>query len=518
MSVATKILFVALDAADRDHILRWAEEGRLPTLRRLLDGGASATTLAPLGMHAASVWHSFVTAVTPGKHGRHGDRQVRPGTYEMYRFQPTDTKRESFWHTLSRAGRRVAVIDAPYVPLLRGINGMHVLDWTTHAKDTGFCTEPPALAGEIRARFGDDPIGLCDHRHLQTGAEIAAFRDGLTAKVRLKLDLSRHFLARGEWDLFLTAFGESHCAGHQCWHLNDPRHPRFDAAVARVAGNPMLDVYRALDDAIGALVRDAGPEATVCVLATHGMGPFYNGAHLLGEILVRLGHAPPPRAPSRTWALLRRGWRLLPLRLRTRLTPLHKAAVDRVWPKLDRRADCFDMPNGEVYGAIRINLAGREPAGRIRPGADYEAFCEQLSADLRALINDDTGQPAVRRVLRTAELYPGPCLDDLPDLLVEWSSDAPLTTVSSAKVGTIQRPFDGTRTGHHKREGLFLVCGPGIRPGRAPAPVSIMDVGPTVAALLGCTLPDVDGKPVIACLPEDGVARADGPGAVRSHA
>jgi len=518
MSAPAKLLFVGLDAADRDHILRWADEGRLPTLRRLLDRGVSATTLAPLGMHAASVWHSFFTAVTPARHGRHGDRQVRPGTYEMYRFWPSDTKREAFWNALSRAQRRVAVIDVPYVAPSKDLNGIHVVDWTSHAMDSGFCTTPPELAREICRRFGHDPVGLCDHRPMRTAAEFAAFRDALVAKVSTKVALSRHFLARGGWDLFLTVFGESHCAGHQCWHLSDPGHPRFDAEMAATVGNPMLDVYRALDGAIGQLLEDAGAPATVFVLATHGMGPFYNGAHLLGEILARLGHTPPPPAPSQAWALLRWGWRRLPARLRARLTPLHKAAVDRVWPDLDPRANCFDMPNGEVYGAIRLNLVGREPAGRIHPGAESEAFCEQLTRDLRALVNVDTGRAVVRRVLRTAELYQGPYLDDLPDLLVEWNSEAPLSTVQSPKTGIIERVFDGTRTGHHKREGLLIACGPGIKPARLPEPVSIMDVAPTVAALLGVTLPDVDGRPIAACLEEKGCALAGSPAPARSLA
>jgi predicted AlkP superfamily phosphohydrolase/phosphomutase len=166
---------------------------------------------------------------------------------------------------------------------------------------------------------------------------------------------------------------------------------------------------------------------------------------------------------------------------------------------LDSRCTCFSLQNGEVYGAIRVNLVGREPRGRIRPGAEYDGFCETLTRDLCALINAETGQPAVRRVLRTAELYQGPHLDALPDLLVEWNCEAPLTEVHSAKTGTIRRTFDGQRTGHHKREGLLIATGPGIRPGQLPAPVSITDVAPTVASLLGVPLPNVEGRPIAVC-------------------
>lgn len=500
MTAPAQVLFVCLDSADKDLILRWAGEGLLPTFQRLIDTSRWGITLAPLGMHAAAVWHSLSTAVSPARHGHYGERQIRPGTYDMYRFWPTDVKWEPFWNALSRAGRRVAIIDAPYVPLSQAINGLHILDWTPHATDTGFCTAPPDLAAEVRTRFGTDPIGLCDRKHLAQVTELRGFRDALVARVEMKTALSRHFLEQGGWDLFLTTFGEAHCIGHQCWHLNDPGHPRHDSAVARAVGNPMQDVYRALDAAVGQLLALASPQATVFVLATHGMGPYYNGAHLLVEILTRLGHTPPPRPPRRAWTALRWSWRRLPEGLQRRWAPLQKAVVDLFWPPLDSRCACFDVPNGEVYGAIRVNLVGREPRGRIRPGAELDAFCEELRRDLCALINVETGKPAVRNVLRTADLYQGPHLDELPDLLIEWNSEAPLTEVHSPKTGTVRRAFEGLRSGHHLREGVFFALGPGIQPGQLADPVSIMDFAPTIASILGVALPNVDGRPIGACI------------------
>ena len=39
-----------------------------------------------------------------------------------------------------------------------------------------------------------------------------------------------------------------------------------------------------------------------------------------------------------------------------------KRTVDRTWPAFDPNAGkCYAVNNGEVFGAIRVNLAGREP-------------------------------------------------------------------------------------------------------------------------------------------------------------
>ena len=57
-------------------------------------------------------------------------------------------------------------------------------------------------------------------------------------------------------------------------------------------------------------------------------------------------------------------------------------------PLAERR--WFLSPNNTVVGAVRLNLAGREPAGRISP-ADRPAVLRWLSQRLVELVNVDTG-------------------------------------------------------------------------------------------------------------------------------
>ncbi len=81
------------------------------------------------------------------------------------------------------------------------------------------------------------------------------------------------------------------------------------------------------------------------------------------------------------------------------------------------------MENALSVGGIRVNLKGREPDGIISPGAEMEAFCEDLSLKLLEIIDYDTGIPMIKSVRRTSEMYQGESLDHLPDLLVEWSDE-----------------------------------------------------------------------------------------------
>lgn len=107
-----------------------------------------------------------------------------------------------------------------------------------------------------------------------------------------------------------------------------------------------------------------------------------------------------------------------------------------------------------------------------------------------------TGKPIVGRVIRTAEMYHGDYLNDLPDLLVEWTNEAPVYSISSKKIGEIRGEYRYCRSGEHKPHGLFIVKGSSIPPGQLDRTVSILDFAPTLTAMLGVHLPDADGTPI----------------------
>jgi predicted AlkP superfamily phosphohydrolase/phosphomutase len=394
----------------------------------------------------------------------------------------------------------VAVLDVPKTFPSEGVDVLQLCDWGTHDPEGETLSTPPELAAEAKARFGADPVGPCDRRDRDAGA-FAELRDGLVRRAALRAQLARHYLARGGWDLFLTVFSETHCVGHQCWHIHDPTNALHDPALRRALGDPVADVYAAVDRGLGVLLDEVGADTTVLVLASHGMGPHYDGTFLLPEILRRLQDPPSSPLRRRAGELLAGAWRGLPLALRARLAGLRDRArgpLAAALPSTEmlgaRR--CFPVLNNDVYGAIRLNLIGREPNGRLRPGEEADAFCQQLGRGLRALVRADDGTRVVKSVLRTADLYSGECLDGLPDLLVEWDRSAPISAVESPSTGRIEGRFTGTRTGDHREAGLWIAAGPAVAPGRQAEPISVMDFAPTIGALLGVPLPDLDGRPI----------------------
>ena len=512
-----KVVFLAIDAGNKYLIQNWANEGVLPTMQALFRKGLKGNTMSLPGVYTGATWPSFQTGVNPARSGVFSWMQLKPGSYELYRcLTGEQLKREPFWSHLSRAGRRVTVLDIPLSGLTENLNGVQLVEWGAHDAQYGFKTWPPPLAREIEARFGRHPLReICNaDRNTQGFAE---FRDQLLYGIKVKTQITRHFLHQSDWNFFAQVFSESHCVGHQCWHIHDPSHPRHDAAQASVVGDPLKAVYVAIDAAIGEVLKEIDEETTVIVLASHGMGYKYGPQFLLDRILLALDVAAPaasvapvpdrgPRLRDRFDPILTWGWQNTPKALREVLQPIRRPLRGWMMPEGKARVPlvdpaggkCFTVENNHAHGGIRVNLAGREPHGKIEPGAELDAFCAELTRDLMDIVDLDTGTRVVNRVIRTDELYSGEHRNLLPDLLVEWSSHAPISRIrlGSDKIGEIEGEYRFCRTGDHFPGGMFVAVGPGIKPGMLERTVSIMDFAPTFCRMLDVELPDVDGRPI----------------------
>jgi predicted AlkP superfamily phosphohydrolase/phosphomutase len=513
----TGLLIIGLDAASPALLYSWAHDGTMPNLGSLIGRGLSADTRGLDGFCVGSTWPSLYTGLNPARHGVHYLVQIVPGTYALRRMADGQLVHGiPFWRLASDAGRRVAVLDIPLSQLEPALAGIQTVEWGGHDSLYGFQASPPELATELLARHGAHPLsGGCDGDR-KTARDYADFVDGLLRGCSTKASWTRELLARGGWDLFIQVFSETHCVGHQCWHLHDAAHPAHDPSIAAEIGDPVRTVYRAVDAALGDILRAAG-DTRVVVFSSHGMLHRFGAQFLLGDILVRLGVTEPRRDPTEVAMRVARraavaAWRRLPDRVRRPLRTARARARPRpaqpVVPVIAAdaaRSLCFPSSNGLASGGIRLNLVGREPAGRLRPGSEARQFCDRLEGDLLEIREQRTGKPLVARVLRTADLFSGPHLDELPDLLVEWNDEVPLGSsalgggagsivrATSPKIGTLEGRNDYGRSGEHRPGGWFVAAGPGISHGRAQ-PVSVLDLAPTFAWMLGLDMHQCDGS------------------------
>ena len=489
-----KVVMIALDAGDQDVILEGIERGEMPNLAKLQANGAYGQVGGLRGFGSGSNWASFCTGATPGKHSRYFYRQVGPGSYKARTFDGADYQCDVFWQTASDAGKRVAVIDAPTAPMTEDINGISIADWLTHdLVYQELRTYPAELVEEITDDFGQNPLWKCDRPGGRTEEEFVDLIATLRARIATRTEGNRRFYQRDDWDLFFTTYSETHCVGHQCWHLHDTTHQlRADGGVPEI-DDPVRSVYRAIDDSIGDLLEHIDDDTTVVVFTATGMGPNYTGNMVVDELLRRIEGVEAMAKVKLTARLKRFAKRVLPNEIKRRYRPLKRQVEEAVQEGDRARRKVFAVPHNDLSGAVRLNIIGREASGILQPGDEVERFIEELTRDLLDLRNLDTDEPLIREVIRVSDEVHGPHVDDMPDLLLLWNRSGYPDRVGSDKVGEVSLRHRGNRTGDHRPDHFFFAAGPTVEPGRVDDR-SILDFAPTLMQIIGVDLPDTDGS------------------------
>jgi predicted AlkP superfamily phosphohydrolase/phosphomutase len=146
-------------------------------------------------------------------------------------------------------------------------------------------------------------------------------------------------------------------------------------------------------------------------------------------------------------------------------------------------------------GQIYINLKGREPEGIVEPGAEYEAVRQRVIKALQQLRHSQTGQPMVDEVIPGDRVVSGPYASRGADLhLVLDGYRAIAFPLFAADRRIVTRQIRGD-SGCHRRHGILIAWGAGIRSGERVENARIMDLTPTILHLMGLPVPDdMDGR------------------------
>lgn len=501
---------IALDAAEPSLVERWMMEGTLSNLRRLRDRGAFGRLSSPATYLAGSPWPTFYTGTSPAEHGFYHVLQWRAERMGLARVGPDWLPLRPFWREAAFADRRVVALDVPSIQAPGPFNGLEISGWASHDQLHPPASYPAEAIDWVRREFGPTPLSAEVYGPQRVGTLLRQ-RDELIRATERVTDVGRALMEREPWDLFMIAYGAAHRGGHKLWDESGARGSVSPADGERLSA-ALWDVYTACDAAVGRLVEAVGEEATVLVLSLHGMGPNTCRANLLPAMLDRIlaGEAPDDLAGESSEGLLRRLRGLVPIEWRQAVKSRLPASVqDRLtsfWRMSDidlSKTRAFSLI-ADLQGYVRINLKGREARGVVEPGAEYEELCARITDGLSSFVDIDTGRPLVAEVLASRDLFTrGRRLDALPDLIIRWSDEPAKLhrAVVSERFGTLGWPTPGRnpdgRSGNHRGEGFVLAAGGGIAPARRIAGAGVVDLAPTLAALLGLDpLPTWSGRAI----------------------
>jgi predicted AlkP superfamily phosphohydrolase/phosphomutase len=511
-----RILLVGLDSADLALLEPWMEAGELPNLARFAHEGAYGPLRSTTPPISPVAWASFVTGKNPGKHGIFDFRE--PGKQGRRFISTASRKGRSLWRILSERGRDVGVINLPFSYPPEPVRGFFVSGYGAPSTASTY-TYPAELREEIDRvcpgyRIHVHPIKYDYWRRFDR--YVRKLRDLVERRTCAAL----HLLRSRPWDVAMVTYFATDSVQHIAWHLADPTHPRYDPEAIARHGNPVLELYRQVDAAVGDLMDAAlrqGDPTLLLILSDHG-GTAVRGYISLNTWLERQG-------------LLRYRQKSLPA-MWGRLLSLvglsgHRGLMvrgKRICAAWEQRAPVLSgwldllpgwaFANGPAriieeidcqrtkayaygdYGQIHLNVKGETSYSTVNRGQDYESLVRQIREGLTDLVDQATGEKVVEECIRPAELYAGPYRNRAADLLAIGRRGYLFESLHDRRSEVVGRQSAPTRryTGMHRSEGLFIAWGPMVAPARIRG-ARLIDVAPTVLYAADCPVPaDVDGQ------------------------
>ncbi len=425
------LLVIGIDGGEWRVVHRMWRDGELPNLRRLADRGTTAT-LATAYNASPVIWTTIATGVTPAEHGI--TDFVVPGPHGDVPISSMARRVPALWTMLTQAHRRVAVLGWWGSWPAEAVDGVVVSDRALMPLDDRVSPAAylPKLAEDV-ARARTYPGFVT--------SEEPELRDAVMAAAARRL-------VREDLALVLLYFRTSDIVCHHHWKefeavLNSTR-PHADSPVQRI--------YRAIDAAIGEVLRAAPGDPDVLVISDHGFRAARQDEQImvsnLDALLVRLGYQ----------------------------------ARDAQGLALGRsRLYTYGSPTYLRKKLVRCSLAGREPGGTVTE-RQCDALRTRLEADLRR-VTYPGGEPVFFvREARPREEQAG------ADFVAVLSSVGTSTTVlvDGKPVGDVVTEVSELSGTHDSsNDGILIAAGPDVAAGANLDGIGVHDVTPTVLYGLG---------------------------------
>ena len=521
------MLVIGLDAADRELIERWADDGTLPNIARMRSAGLWSSLDTTADVVHVSAWPSIFSGTTPDEHGLYHAYVMREGEQAPVRPRPEDCPVPFLWQLLDENNVRSIVMDAFLTCPLRDFSGVQVVDWGSWTWFSGQQILPDSIKQKIRSKFGTYPAENHSSVGMTPPPDPVGFFNRLVQGVEKKTEVVEWLMESEEWDFFLVVFGECHAAGHYFWHYQDPSYITYPEECEAELRTALKDIYIALDTAIGKICTQLGDDATVLVVSGDGMGPNYSGSHILDDLLTRMkllndsggDNTEAQERKSKSLSSTLRG--LVPKQLRALVSryllprfinerlSLHWKTADINWSN----TKAFIIENANE-GFFRVNLKGREPQGVVEPGKEYDDLCEKLVDVASEMKNPETGRVAATHVHKTADLYSGPCCAQMPDVIVNWDPDALITKELATKdYGTATSEHAACHvspyySGNH-RPNAFLAGSAAHLQNVSLQGAGVLDIAPTILTHFGISPPAHMVGTVLSELLSEGASTVD---------
>lgn len=482
-----KVVVIGLDAADWSFLMPWINDGKLPTFKKLLEGGTWSELWSTLPPVTFPAWKCYSTGKNPGKLNVFWWLNVDFKKEKIGVNSSTSFKSKEIWDYLGKEDIRVGIINMPSTYPPKKVNGFMISGFPSF-EDWSY-VYPSRLKEELRKKFR---YKVNPRHHIHVYKEEAT--QEIDRLIKLRFDVAQEYLDIVDF-MHLTIF-----------YIDDVQHFFWNRK------DVILKLYQTIDVKLSELIKKLGRKGIVLLISDHGFTGlkdiFYMNEWLVRKKLLvkkssyldwlsRLGLKQDTlvHITKRVFPLI---FEIMPKNVYSKLTGILPRAGYILKEGLQEAVDwknslALALAEGPIYIDSR----------KFHTRQEYEDFREILIHELKKIEHPVRKEKIIRKVYKREEIYFGEFLENAPDLIVlpndGYEIDMALKVSGRGKLWgceaiETEKVFNKW-LGHHRLNGVFLAYGEGMKKGAKIRKVTIYDIAPTILHIYGLPIAnDIDGR------------------------
>ncbi|MFA5802241.1 MAG: alkaline phosphatase family protein [Thermoleophilia bacterium] len=524
----SKVCVIGLDGGTFSVIDFLIGQKRLPNFARLMNEGSSSTLMSTIPPLTPAAWTSFFTGSNPGKTGAVGFFKFRPGTYQLEPMNAGNLRGAPIWSLASSRGKRVCVFNVPVTYPAVPVNGIMISGMDAPSFDDQaifpleqkkpFLDAVPDFSISINA----DTKYLARHSSDPSADYIGLLKSHLGMELRA----INYLMGLEDWDLFVGVIRSPDSFQHIFWADAEKVIAGEDvSAEESKRAESVFSCYETIDREIGETWSAWCADRDIIFMSDHGFGRLRSDI-CLNRVLAEAGLLKfLPRGGRKRFRerMVKRLQAHIPRGTRQKLRKmLGRDMTGQRWHSfVDSLVADIDWSKTRIsaiaqHGCLYVNQKGRDPLGQVGSEAERLAVLDEAEEVLSRLMDPEDGMPVVSAFYRKEDIYSGPLMPEMPDMVVnmrDWSyRGIPSTSIELSQESIFRYQSDDcaqlAHTGNHRREGILVMHGPDISAGR-PGGAAMVDVAPTIMHLLSLPVPEEWDGAVLAESVKAGAAGQD---------
>lgn len=461
-----KLVIFGIDGGCWDLINSLIDENKLPNLKKMIGNGVSGNLQSTIPPITGPAWASFATGKKPENHGiydfvTHDEKKSRLMTSKNIRG-------ETFYEILSHEGFRSVLIGLPLSYPPKKINGIILADVFSPKKFAY-----PQSANKYLEEYQWAP---------NTRLEGAQLINELISFTNSQMKVAKKIFKNEQWDLFFILFPASDAISHK--HYGD--------MVRRSKiGIEAIKIFQKIDESIGWFLKHSINDITFFLLSDHGFQEctrtFFINSYLKNK-------------------------NLLDVKLITK---------DRIKEVGELRKNIEQKEvfiNKNLYIIFKINwirkfawniklIINKIMMGRFQIKTGYIPDPEKSKLYMPTLSSyclniNDSNEKLINKIITLLKTLRDPTnekkifadvfyvnLNNLERIYFDPTLGYNINT------GITDEIFTTVKNNMHKRTGIFIAYGEGVKSGKKINDNNIYDLTPTILKMFNIEIPlDIDGR------------------------